>query len=256
MKVHVSLYELDNREKSISFPVPPESLPKAVGGKAETVEIVGAGERIIFGGSKLSTFNLESFFPKVADASYTVEMGDKLIAPEKAITQLEAWIELERPLYLYSKEGNLAQEVIITNLSFERERAGHVGDIWFTLDLKEYKAPSYRTVAIKETNSGNSGNGGSKVPEKKATAPTKDALPVDYVVKFGDTLFTIAQKHYGKNDYQRIYEANQRTILLENMKRFSTNTLAIYPGQVLTIPKKEEAVKWSSRVTTQRRLSD
>jgi len=50
-----------------------------------------------------------------------------------------------------------------------------------------------------------------------------------YVVKAGDTLSHIAQRHYGRaSDWRRIYEANRGTIANPDM---------IHPGQELELPQ-------------------
>lgn len=231
--VHIALWELDNRSKNLKFPVPPESLPTQKGGKAETVNIVGVGERIIFGGEKLATFTLEAFFPALYDPSYVVESNGTYLAPYKSLKVLEDWCDVEKPLYLYSKEAPLGREVVITNLDYDQQRAGHIDDIWFTLEFKTYKSPTFRSVALKQT----SGNGGVKAPAKKATAKNADKLPINYTVKSGDTLAKIAQIHYGRADYQKIYAANKTQLDKKNKTQGNTSKYTIYPGQKLTIPK-------------------
>ena len=69
--------------------------------------------------------------------------------------------------------------------------------------------------------------GGAAVDES-VTAEKAAAEAVIYVVRKGDTLSAIAQKHYGKaSKYMKIFEAN-RPMLKDPDK--------IYPGQSLRIP--------------------
>lgn len=49
-----------------------------------------------------------------------------------------------------------------------------------------------------------------------------------HVVRAGDTLTKIAQQHYGTNDFQPIFEANQHVLSNPNL---------IFPGQVLRVPR-------------------
>ena len=64
--------------------------------------------------------------------------------------------------------------------------------------------------------------------EDNVTAAKAEPEAVIYVVKKGDTLSAIAQKHYGKaSKYMAIFEAN-RPMLKDPDK--------IYPGQALRIP--------------------
>lgn len=231
--VHLALWELDDRTKNLKFPVPPETFPTQKGGKAEIIDIVGVGERVVFGGEKLASVSLETFFPAHYDPTYVVETNGTYLAPKKALKMLEDWCDAEKPLYLYSKEVPIARQVVIKSLNYDPQRAGHIDDIWFTVEFTTYKAPTFRSVALKQTN----GNGGSKAPAKKATAKNADKLPTTYTVKTGDTLLKIASIHYGRADYMKIYNANKKMLDQKNKAQGTTSTYTIYPGQKLTIPK-------------------
>lgn len=231
--IHISIWEEKDKKSFINLPVLPESLPTSVAGKAETIEIVGAGERVIFGGEKLDRFSLEAFFPANYDASYVVEAEGKYKTPSENLKMLRQWIDLEQPLRLYSKEGGLNRSVVITNLDYENERAGNIGDIFYTAEFMNYKPPHYRRVALKQT----SGTGGVKTPAKKPTNPKASKLPTTYTVKSGDTLGKIALTFYGKADYLKIYNANNKAINAANMRAKAGDKFTIYPGQKLSIPK-------------------
>lgn len=66
-----------------------------------------------------------------------------------------------------------------------------------------------------------------------AADPTPSATGArHYVVKDGDTLSHIAQRHYGSaSDWRRIYEANRGTIANPDM---------IHPGQELVLPSPDD----------------
>ena len=69
-------------------------------------------------------------------------------------------------------------------------------------------------------------------PEVQAEAPAEEASPSKanaYTVQSGDTLWKIAEEHYGDgNAYQKIFDANRDTL---------DSPDHILPGQELLIPK-------------------
>lgn len=69
------------------------------------------------------------------------------------------------------------------------------------------------------------------VDDSALTSPQpQTARPKVHEVQSGDTLSSIAEKHYGEaGAYQRIFEANRPML---------TDPDEIYPGQVLIIPEK------------------
>ncbi|MEK4030791.1 LysM peptidoglycan-binding domain-containing protein [Pseudobacillus sp. FSL P4-0506] len=232
--IYVSAWEIGNSSSNVVFPVPPESFPTEVGGKAEVIEILGAGERTVFGGSKLDRFTLESFFPDHYDPSYVVNAPGTYKIPSLSIGKLREWCDKEVPLQLYSKAGGLNRSVVITQLNYDNERAGHIGDVWFTVEFVNYKPPTFRKVAIKKSN--------GKTPAKPAPSTSKKPqpkLPAVHTVKKGETLSGIAKVYYGTADYVTVYNANKKLIDAANKKAKIKAKYNIFPGQKLTIPAKK-----------------
>ena len=74
-------------------------------------------------------------------------------------------------------------------------------------------------------------DGGASGAESADITPTATGAH-HYVVKDGDTLSHIAQRHYGRaSDWRRIYDANRATI---------ANPDLIHPGQQLVLPPIDE----------------
>ena len=69
-------------------------------------------------------------------------------------------------------------------------------------------------------------------PEVQAEAPAEEATPLKskaYTVRSGDTLWKVAEEHFGDgNAYQKIFDANRDTL---------DSPDHILPGQELIIPK-------------------
>lgn len=231
--IYVAAWEIGNSSSSVVFPVPPESFPTEVTGRAEVIDILGAGERTVFGGTHLDRFTFESFFPEYHDPSYVINAPGTYKTPGESITKLREWVDKAVPLQLYSKGGDLNRSVIITQFNYDNERAGHIGDVWFTVEFVNYKPPTFRKVAIKNTTGSTPAKPAPKSPSK---APVP-ALPTTYVVKKGDTLSGIAVKHYKTASYTKIYNANKQLIDAANKKAGIKSKYNIFPGQKLTIPK-------------------
>lgn len=231
--IYVAAWEVGNASSNVVFPVPPESFPTEVGGKAEVIEILGVGERTVFGGAKLDRFTLETFFPAHHDPSYVVNAPGTYKIPSLSIGKLREWCDKEVPLQLYSKGGGLNRTVVITQLNYDNERAGHLGDVWFTVEFVNYKPPTFRKVAIKKT------SGKTPAKPKPPSKKPKPKLPATHTVKKGESLSVIAKKYYDTADYMTIYNANKKLIDAANKKAKIKAKYNIFPGQKLTIPAKK-----------------
>lgn len=119
--------------------------------------------------------------------------------------------------------------VLCTIEAFQYGEQDGTGDVYFTLQLKEYRAVSVKQLTDAEKKKLTTPK---KKPPKKQQ-PTKRPAnkppsPRTYTVKRGDCLWNIAKKFYGNGaQYTKIYNANRGKIKNPNL---------IYPGQVLTIP--------------------
>ena len=121
------------------------------------------------------------------------------------------------------------------------ERDG-TNDVYATIALRQYTAPKTPVLAI---------SGASAQTSRDAS--TGAASTRTYTVQTGDTLSGISRKFYGTSSLAyRLAAANSKIIKHPNL---------IYPGQVLTIPPKDElppamqvsaSVKTANNTTTTR----
>ncbi|MFR5264519.1 LysM peptidoglycan-binding domain-containing protein [Clostridium sp.] len=103
--------------------------------------------------------------------------------------------------------------------SFTCQEQDGSGDVYYTLNLKEYRAPK-----VYYTDNSNSNNSTTVATRSTPAATTNKT----YIVKSGDTLWGIAKKHYGDGSkYTKIYEANKDKIKNPNV---------IFKGMELIIP--------------------
>ena len=104
------------------------------------------------------------------------------------------------------------------------ERAGELGDFYYSIKLSEWKDYSPRRIELPAEP-----KKPAQAKEPERTGKPETAKAKTYTVKAGDCLWNIAKQIYGKgSDYTKIYNANKGTI--------GSNPNLIYPGQVFTIP--------------------
>ena len=121
------------------------------------------------------------------------------------------------------KTAQATIETLRTNHQNE-ERAGELGDFYYSIKLSEWKDYSPRRIALPAEP-----EQPAQAQEPERTGEPETAKAKTYTVKAGDCLWNIAKQIYGKgSDYTKIYNANKGTI--------GSNPNLIYPGQVFTIP--------------------
>lgn len=196
------------------LPILPPNFEISVGNLNTVVNINELGDINLIGKSGLKALNLSTFFP---DQQYYFVEYSGFPPPYKCKDKLENWRVSEDPIRLIITTTGINMLVSIENFNFG-ERDG-TGDLYYSLDLKEYINPKVRTIA--------------KVSEPKRPVPKKKKIPPStektYVVKRGDSLWAIAKKFYGNgSQYTKIYNRNKKVI--------GSNPNLIYPGQKYKIP--------------------
>lgn len=221
MTVDIYIREKDgNRE--IRIPLLPEkfSFPK---GDAMFIscDIVGRGEVVIPSGTELGTYSWESEFPG------SLRKNDPMMRgtwqdPKNYQSIIEDWKHNGTKLNLMITGYPVNVDVYCEE--FSTEGAGPFGDIVYEISFIEA-----RDLTITNNNS-------------STTTTTKRGftLPNCYMIKSGDSLWSIAQMLLGAGSkWQSIYSAN-KDILEKTAKKYgkssSLNGHWIYPGVILSIP--------------------
>lgn len=216
----------NNGNNHIRLPVNPESIRVSSGYTWEDIDIAQLGEASIPKGNQPLEFTLTSFFPRFYNQSYC-EYSD-LTDPWELVKKIGRLSRERRPVQLVITGTAINHKVTIRNFQYE-EKAGSPGDVYFTLDLKEYIPVSVRKV----TQTSGSKNNGNSTTNKPTPRPSPAPTVKVYVVKKGDCLSVIAQRlrsqGYPNLTWQKLYEANKSVI--------GKNPNLIYPGQRLVIPK-------------------
>jgi len=209
---------LSQGKERLQLPVNPESVSVTSPYGFQDVNVAQLGEVTIFGQRGQREFSLSSFFPSVYNAVYCEY--SKIPKPNDVIKKLEKWRDTKKPIKFTVTGTLISFDVTIRELTYDPEKAGNPGDIYYSLTLKEYRRPT-----VKKTNKKSSSTS-SKVRPSASKSKTKT-----YTVKSGDCLWKIAARKdvYGSGSkWQKIYTANKKVI--------GSNPNLIRPGQKLVIP--------------------
>ncbi|MCX4202300.1 LysM peptidoglycan-binding domain-containing protein [Clostridioides difficile] len=201
------------------FPVFPSSFEINSKAIVNTSNVLKLGEIAVFGGVGLRTTEISSFFP---NKDYTFCDYTGFPSPYDCANKIEKWMNEGFILRFTVTETNINMEVIID--SFKYEEKDCTGDVYFTLNLKEYKRIQIPKV---NTTSANTDLSSTKdVPLTKGFE-VKNKQRTHKVGK-GDSLWSLAKKYYGNGDlWKKIYDANKKLI---------KNPDIIKDGWVLVIP--------------------
>jgi len=213
----------NNGAETLWLPVNPETISVSSTFGYEDIEISNLGEYTMLGNPRQKEFTVSSLFPRDYNASYCEY--SKLRDPWECVKLIEDWQNSGKPVRFVVTNTPINTAVTIRSFEYE-ERGGEPGDIYYTLDLKEYVF----ITAPKKSDGGSSKPGAApKKIETKGARPSTREVPKTYVVKTGDSLFKIAAAVYGKGDnWRKIYDKNKKVI--------GANPNVLKPGQKLVIP--------------------
>jgi len=214
--------------RAFELPVLPPKLQVRVSGKNESFSVLQLGEVNMLRKPGLQEVSWESFFP----ASTAPYVTGTALPPASYIKAINAHRQTEKPVQLIFLGTDLdtSLEMGIESFDYE-ERYGELGDIYYSIKLKEWKDYSPRRIVLLSQ------------PKQEPVAQVAEQKrpgsppPVETItVVKGDSLWAIAKRHYNDGSkYPMIYSANKDLIDARN-KGTRNDKYTIYPGQVLTIP--------------------
>lgn len=208
----------DRTNKYLRLPVNPSEVSVSSPYGINRVNIASLGEVSIPGERELKEITFNSFFPRDYNPTYCEYSG--FPSPKAWVKQLEEWRDTRKNIRIIISGTNISLPVLISSFDIQPERAGHIGDIYYSITFTEFRAPIVRKLNEKN---------GSKVAQSNNRPSQKPNKSKVYVVKTGDTLWAISKSFYGSGSkYRTIYDANKSVI--------GNNPNLIKPGQKLVIP--------------------
>lgn len=182
----------NNNEERIRLPVIPSSFEVSIPHQNTTVNINQLGEINLIGKTGLMSMTIESFFP---NQQYSFCLYRDFQKPYEYTKQLLKWKESGRPIRVIVTGTPINYAMAIESLTYSE--VDGTGDVYFNLELKEYKfikVPSSNTLTTPTTQ-----------------RETK-SLATNYTVQKGDTLWLIAKKVTGDGvNYKAIAQKNNIT---------------------------------------------
>ena len=182
------------------FPVLPSAINVQDYAITNDSNITGLGDVTVFGGKGLRTIEISSFFPNPKKKYYFVSYTDY---PKQydCVAKIKKWMDKGEVLRFIVTGTEINFQVRITD--FEYSEQDGTRDVYFTINLKEYRKIKISSTTPKKKKTDNKDRTDTKETDNKPKQKT-------YTVKSGDTLYDIAKKYYGKgSDYKKIIEKNK-----------------------------------------------
>ena len=188
------------KDKAVRLPVVPSEFERVIDANYETNNIIGLGDIATFAGNGLAQLSLSSFFP---NHEYSFNAYSNVPKPYDMAHIFKEWKNKGVVVRVILTGTDINQEMYITNYSYG-EKDG-TGDVYYSMDLLEYRPITIPTIT--ENTSNNTQN--TSRPTENNPNNNSSTQKTHKVVK-GDSLWAIAQKHYGKGSlYPKIKEANK-----------------------------------------------
>lgn len=209
----------------IHIPVLPEKLTVKSPGKNETATVLELGEVSLLRRRGLRQVSWESHFP-AHDAPYVSAWEG--LSPVDYVRDIEDWRDTRESgrLSITGTDLNINMAVAVEDFSYE-ERGGEVGDIYYSLTLKEWKDYSAVTVSLPSPS-----RAVKPLPSAAESLRRRPPRPTRWS---RGTPMGHRQKYYGDGSrYPELYQKNKATIDAKN-KGTGNPKYTIYPGQKLIL---------------------
>lgn len=173
--------------EKLRLPVPPRDFEMATGMNNTTVANSEIGEINLIGKPRLKTITLSSYFPVRADAlcQYT-----DFPSPAECMDRIGKWRVSGKPIRLLIVGDSLKVNEAMSIESFQVAQKPGPQDIYFSLELKEYRFLS------PELDRDGATDALTLLEEYIGTRPVERQMPKTYMTQPGDSLWSIARRFY------------------------------------------------------------
>lgn len=195
---------LQQDNESLRLPVLPSGFEVQNVQQNSTVNVTSKGEINIIGKRGLKALSLSSFFP---NREYGFVQYTGFPGPYECIELIKSW--MNNPVKISITDANINMPMTIE--SFTHSEQDSTGDVYYTLELKEYRKPEI--VAEQKVNADKKS---TKLMANDTKRITKTVKTTTYIVKKGDTLYSIAKRLTG-NGSNCYAIANQNNIANPNL---------------------------------------
>lgn len=138
--INISLTYVYNNKvmipQHLEFPINPEELTKDIGSSSDSVEIEGLGEVSIPKTPSLSRMTIKSFFWQAKNVNPSIFY----------VRWLERWQKSKQPALLVVTRFDYSMKVTCEKFNYTI-KAGEEDDIYFELELREYREYGVKTLA-------------------------------------------------------------------------------------------------------------
>ena len=213
------LFTLSCNGEKLTLPVTPWEYTVNDGQNNKIVNISQIGEVLLFGQPKLRTISFKCFFPNPSHSYPFISGDDK--SPVECVELLTKWKESKKPVQIVIS-GESPVDMSTAIMSFEYREKDGTRDIYYTLNLTEYKPFTTALANNKKQIKKLTGLRGRLSNIKQATTAT---------LKKGRDILDASRKAYGTfSHWRRIAKSNNlKSLVLNNSRQLKKLKLPKIP---------------------------